>query len=93
MSARRVRTEEVVLYLGRGRAVLERLRAEGLFESEELEPEEAEELRVASVLMEELGVNPAGVDVALHLRRRLFALEQRACELARVLRERQGGDR
>lgn len=91
MSTRRFRTEEVVLYLGRGRAVLERLRAEGLFESDELEPEEAEELRVASVLMDELGVNPAGVDVALHLRRRLLALEERARALARALQEREGG--
>jgi len=88
MSVRRVRTEEVVLYLGRGRAVLERLRAEGLFESDELDPDEAEELRVASELMEELGVNPAGVGVALHLRRRLLALEARARAVARALAER-----
>lgn len=88
MSTHRVRTEEVLLYLGRGVTVLERLRAEGLFESDEIEPEEAEELRVASLLMEELGVNPAGVDVALHLRRRLLALEERTRALAKALRDR-----
>lgn len=88
MSLRRVRTEEVVVYLGRGHAVLERLRAEGLFEADELEPHEAEELRVASELMEDLGVNPAGVGVALHLRRRLLALEARARALAAAMAER-----
>ena len=35
--------------------------------------------------MEELGVNAEGVEVALHLRRRLFALEQRARALAEAL--------
>jgi hypothetical protein len=40
---------------------------------------------LAKVLMEELGVNPAGVDVALHLRRRLFALEARTRVLGEAL--------
>jgi hypothetical protein len=35
--------------------------------------------------MEEFGVNAAGVDVALHLRRRLFALQARARALADAL--------
>lgn len=87
MSQRRIRTEEVLVYLGvsDGRAFLERLRKEGLFESEEVEPEEADDLRIAQVLMEELGVNAAGVEVVLHLRKRLFALEDRARALAEVL--------
>jgi hypothetical protein len=87
MSRRRIRTEEVLIYLGveQGAAFIQRLRKEGLFEDEELEPEEAEELRLAQVLMEELGVNAAGVDVALHLRRRLFALQARARALADAL--------
>jgi len=87
MSRSRIRTEEVLLYLGVKERVsfLERLRSEGLFEGDELEPEEAEELRLAQVLMEELGVNAAGVDVALHLRRRLFALEARARALVETL--------
>ena len=87
MSRRRIRTEEVLIYLGVEERVsfLERLRREGLFEGDELEPQEAEELRLAKVLMEELGVNPAGVDVALHLRRRLFALEARTRVLGEAL--------
>jgi len=90
MSRGRVRIEEVLVHLGLGvqqQSFLEQLRIEGLFESDELLPEEAEELRLAAVLMEELGVNPAGVEVALHLRRRLFALEERTRALAQVLGE------
>ena len=57
--------------------LLRLLRSEGLFEEEELESVEAEELRVSVLWMRDLGVNPAGVDVALQLRRRLLALEAR----------------
>jgi hypothetical protein len=87
VTTRRIRTEEVLVYLGveEHAAFLQRLRREGLFESEELAPEEADELRLAKLLMEEFGVNAAGVDVALHLRRRLFALEFRARALAEAL--------
>jgi hypothetical protein len=53
------------------------LRREGLFPEEDLTPDEADDLRVAALLMRELGVNPAGVDVALHLRHRLLCLEER----------------
>lgn len=89
MTRGRVRLQEVLLYLGvEERApFLEHLRHEGLFEADDLDPEEADELRLACVLMGELGVNAAGVGVALHLRRRLFALEQRARVLAFALDE------
>jgi hypothetical protein len=87
MTRRSIRTSEVLVFLGAEEhaAFLERLRQEGLFESDELAPEEADELRLAKVLMEELGVNAAGVEVALHLRRRLFALEMRARALVEAL--------
>lgn len=79
---RRVRVREVLVYLGvEGTNLLQRLRDEGLFVEEEIDPGEAEELRLAALLMEEMGVNPAGVEVALHLRRRLLALEARTREL------------
>jgi hypothetical protein len=68
---------EVLRFLGADEELLRLLRSEGLFEAEELEPVEAEELRVAVLWMRDLGVNPAGVDVALQLRRRLLALESR----------------
>ena len=87
VTRRSIRTSEVLVFLGAQKetAFFQRLREEGLFEGEELAPEEADELRLAKLLMEELGVNAEGVDVALHLRRRLFALEQRARALADAL--------
>jgi len=89
--SRPVRIEAVLEFLGSGAADLRRLRREGLFESDWLEPEVAEELRVAMSLMRDLGVNPAGVDVALHLRRRLLALEGRTgTSLRRILSELDG---
>jgi hypothetical protein len=73
----RARVREVLEFLGiDDPGLLEALRREGLFEDEWLEPDEAEELRVAMELIRELGVNPAGVDVVLHMRRRLLALEE-----------------
>ena len=87
MTRRSIRTSEVLVFLGAREetAFFQRLRAEGLFESEDLAPEEADDLRLAKLLMEDLGVNAEGVDVALHLRRRLFALELRARALADAL--------
>ncbi|CAG1010089.1 hypothetical protein MYXO_03961 [Myxococcaceae bacterium] len=85
----RIRVREVLAFLHAEEAgILEALRAEGLFLEDELAPDVAEELRVAACLMRELGVNPAGVDVALHLRRRLAFLEERM----RDLLERLDGD-
>jgi hypothetical protein len=88
----RFRIEEVLRFLElETDALLVDLRGEGLFERDELEPEEAEELRVAVELVRDLGVNPAGVAVALHLRRRLLSLEERMRELLERLAEPPGG--
>jgi hypothetical protein len=76
----RTRIAEVLRFLGADEDLLRLLRSEGLFEEEELEPVEAEELRVAVLWMRDLGVNPAGVDVALQLRRRQLVLEARLRE-------------
>ena len=73
----RARVREVLEFLGvDDPEILDELRREGLFEDEWVEPDEAEELRVAAALMRELGVNPAGVEVALQMRRRLLALQE-----------------
>jgi len=85
------RTEivEVLRFLGADAAeLLVLLRSEGLFEQEELEPYEAEELRVAVLWMRDLGVNAAGVDVALQLRRRLLVLEARLRDALEQLEKR-----
>ena len=86
----RTSIQEVLRVLGVDDAeLLPELRREGLFEAEELSPEEAEELRMAATLIRELGVNPAGVDIILHMRRRLLFLEERMREtLRRLLEER-----
>jgi len=82
----RVRVEEVLELLGiQDRSLLDELRREGLFEEDVLEVEAAEELRVAASLMRDLGVNPAGVEVALHMRRRLLVLQERMRRTVRRL--------
>ena len=83
---RRIEIREVLVHLGGGEDLLEALRREGLFETDFIDRREAEELRIAALMMEEMGVNPAGVQVALHLRRRLLALEARVAALATTLR-------
>jgi hypothetical protein len=86
---KRARVTEVLEFLGLERSsILEELRREGLFEADWLEPDAAEELRVAAALMRDLGVNPAGVEVVLQMRRRLLALESRMEDsLRRLLSE------
>lgn len=85
---RRIRIQEVLIHLGlEDDHLLRELREEGLFESDEMDPRVADEFRLAAVMMEELGVNPAGVQVALHLRRRLIALEARAAAMMRSLQD------
>ena len=77
MTTVRTTVKEVLLLLGiDDPAVIDELRREGLFEEDFLGPESAEELRVAITLVRELGVNPAGVDVVLHMRRRMLQLQQ-----------------
>ena len=89
----RVRVHEVLVYLGVDTKTLDVLRSEGLFEAEDIDADQAEELRVATVLIEELGVNAAGVEVALQLRRRLLALEHRARVLLDAVETDSGRDR
>ncbi len=84
-----LRIEEVLRRLGvEDTELLAALRREGLFTHDTLEESEAEELRVATCLMVDLGVNPAGVDVILRLRRRLIVLQGRTEDsLTRLLDE------
>ncbi len=78
--------QEVLRFLGiEDSSILDELRREGLFEEDSVEPDTAEELRVAASLMRELGVNPAGVEVVLQMRRRLLVLEERTGESLRRL--------
>jgi hypothetical protein len=86
---RRTPIQDVLRFLGADSELLSLLRSEGLFEEEEVGPFEAEELRIAALLVRDLGVNAAGVEVALHLRRRLLFLQQELREaLSRLPTER-----
>jgi len=72
-------------------SILESLRGEGLFQEDFVGPDTAEELRVALTLVRDLGVNPAGVEVALHLRRRMRVLQELTeSSLRRLLAELEG---
>ncbi len=82
-----IRIEELIVQLDFDRSLLDELRRAGLFEADALLFEEADELRVAAELMRSLGVNAAGVQVALQLRRRLLTLEERTTRLLRALLE------
>jgi hypothetical protein len=82
----RERIDEVLRQLDLGDGdLLESLRDEGLFPDDEISSTEAEDLRVAVVLMREMGVNAAGVEVILRLRSRLVALQSRTEEALRLL--------
>ena len=82
----RARIEEVIRYIGRvDPELISSLRYEGLFPEDEVSSEEAEELRVAIVLMRDMGVNAAGVDVILRMRHRLLTLQSRTEEALHLL--------
>ena len=85
--SQRARVEDVLRHLGlEDWDLLDSLREEGLFPDDEISTTEAEELRVAIVLMRDMGVNAAGVEVILHLRSRLLVLQTAAGETLRQLR-------
>jgi hypothetical protein len=86
---KRTPVKDVLGFLGiEDDAILEELRREGLFEEDYVDPDVADELRVAASLMRDLGVNPAGVEVVLHMRRRMLVLQGRTeRSLRRLLAE------
>jgi len=88
--AKRVAVEEVLEYLGvEDTDLLDQLRDEGLFEEDLLEAQAVEELRVATCLVRELGVNAAGVGVVLQMRRRLLVLQGRMSDTVKRLLDEQ----
>jgi MerR family transcriptional regulator/heat shock protein HspR len=88
---RYVRLDEAIEVAGLTRELAEELVSDEVIETRAtLEQErvissaEADELRVARTLVDELGVNVAGVEVILHMRRRQLELRR---ELDAVVRE------
>lgn len=81
---RYVRLEEAVRGCGVPRELLEALldveliRPRPTLDADRvISTDEADDLRVARLLLEELGVNVEGVEVILHMRRRQIELQQR----------------
>jgi hypothetical protein len=82
--------ERLLALLGGDRDLLEQLRQAGFLppEAARVSPEQAELARVAHTLVHELELNWAGVEVALHLRGRLIAIEAQLSELVVILNRR-----
>jgi hypothetical protein len=82
--------ERLLALLGGDRDLLEQLRQAGFLprEAAGVSPEQADLARVAHTLVHELEVNWAGVEVALHLRGRLMAIEAQLSELVVILHRR-----
>jgi MerR family transcriptional regulator, heat shock protein HspR len=92
MTARYVRVEELCLRLSIDDAFLHEVCAEGLIEVKHttedesvLSAEDAERLRVITVLMRDMDVNLAGAEVILHMREDLCAMQQQFDEILHTL--------
>ena len=75
---------ELLARLEEDRAVVETLIAEGMLTAPIercYDEEEAEQARVARVLLRELEVNPPGVQVILHMRRQIVALRRQMIDV------------
>jgi hypothetical protein len=83
--------EQLLIRLGDDRALLESLHDEGLLPpplERTYSEEEVEQARVARVLMRELEVNFAGVEVILHMRREMLTLRHQILDLLHELHSR-----
>ncbi len=50
-------------------------------------PDQVERVRVARLLIEEMGVNLAGAEVALHMREQMIAMQRQFNQLLRLIGE------
>ncbi|MEO8604334.1 MAG: chaperone modulator CbpM [bacterium] len=102
MTVHWVRLTEVCAQLHVDDELLSIVRAEGFLEIKEtvesepvISPEDAERLRLITVLVRELDVNLAGVEVILHMHADLCSMQQQfdtiLQTLVRELRQRVGG--
>jgi hypothetical protein len=81
---------ELLTIVGDDREVVELLLEAGVIDApleREYTDEEAELARVARVLLRELDVNLAGVEVILRMRHEMVALRRQMADLIRVLQE------
>lgn len=95
MTARWVRLREVCARLAIDEALLREVREEGLVEikhatddeNEVMSADDAERLRLIALLMREMDVNMAGVEVILHLREDMLAMRRQFDEIMRAMVE------
>jgi len=91
MTRKYLRITEVVKICGINRKFILRLERESLISpvtrrSRKLYPrEEVDRIRVARLLIEEMGVNLEGAEVALHMRDQMIAMQRQFGELPRLL--------
>jgi MerR family transcriptional regulator/heat shock protein HspR len=94
MAAHYLRLEEVCIRLAVDDALLREVCAEGLVEVKQsldegpvISQDDAERLRLITVLLREMDVNLAGAEVILHMREDLFAMQRQFDEILRTLVE------
>jgi MerR family transcriptional regulator/heat shock protein HspR len=92
--SRYVRLEEAIRRCGLPRPVVDELLEDEVIvprptldEDRVISSDEADELRVVTTLMDELGVNVAGVEVILHMRRQQLALRREVDALIQSVRD------
>jgi DNA-binding transcriptional MerR regulator len=91
MARKYLRVTEVVKICGVDREFILRLERESLIspvtrQSQKLYPlEQVDRIRVARLLIEEMGVNLEGAEVALHMREQMIAMQRQFGELLRLL--------
>lgn len=73
---------EFIDYLERERVIEPTIRRKLKFYS----PDQVDRVRVAHLLIEEMGVNLEGAEVALHMREQMIAMQRQFNELLRLLR-------
>ena len=73
---------EFIDYLERERVIEPIIRRKLKFYS----PDQVDRVRVAHLLIEEMGVNLEGAEVALHMREQMIAMQRQFNELLRLLR-------
>lgn len=85
--------ERLLSLLGGDRELFDQLREAGFLPKEDhaIAAEHTEVARIAYTLVHELEVNWAGVEVALHLRSRLVAVETQMAELIVFVKQRSRG--
>jgi MerR family transcriptional regulator/heat shock protein HspR len=91
MARRYLRITEVIKICGVDQKFIDDLERERIIQSvirrklKFYAPEQVDRVRVARLLIEEMGVNMEGAEVALHMREQMIAMQRQFNELLRLL--------